>query len=273
LFAGGVVETNVFGLTDVGLVRSHNEDSILLVPKLKLYALADGMGGHLAGEVASGMVLETLQDYLEKTAKGLVPPVGDDDPLFSESANLLASGVRFANRAVFEAASGKPELRGMGTTIVAVMIVDNRAVIAHVGDSRAYLFRGGKLKQLTSDHSWIEEQVRSGLMSREEAMVATGRNMLTRAIGQEEQVLVDLKELPLKDGDCLMLCSDGLFGMVNDKEIESVLDGYRDPEIACRELLSYANGMGGGDNISIVVVSIKMDSAIMSGMKRLFSRS
>ena len=166
------MQLTTFGLTDVGKVRPHNEDSILLAPELHLYAVADGMGGHKAGEFASRICLDTMKDYLQMAAKGHAPLVGEADSAHSDAANLLGSAVRFAKRAVFEAASAKPEWRGMGTTIVALTVNGSHVSIAHVGDSRAYLLRGGKFSQLTEDHSWVEEQVRAGLMSHEEAMVA-----------------------------------------------------------------------------------------------------
>lgn len=261
-----------FGLTDVGRARPHNEDSILLEPALNLYAVADGMGGHKGGEFASRICLDTMKDYLQLAAKGQASLVGESDPAHSEAANLLGSAVRFANRAVFEAAFSKPEWRGMGTTIVALTIHDNKVSIAHVGDSRAYLLRGGKFQQLTEDHSWIEEQVRAGLMSRDEALFAKGRNVLTRAIGQEENVLVDLDELALQAGDALLLCSDGLFGMVADEEIAALISTAGTVESACRELVACANGRGGRDNISVILLSADAEKGLLAGMKKLFTR-
>ena len=266
------MELTAFGLTDVGQVRPHNEDAILLEPSLALYAVADGMGGHKGGEVASRICLDALKDYLLKAVGGQAPLVGQADAAHSGAANLLGSAVRFANRAVFEAAFAKPEWRGMGTTIVAMLVKDNRAVIAHVGDSRAYLLRNGQFEQLTEDHSWIEEQVRAGLMSRDEALFAKGRNVLTRAIGLEEAVQVDLDEQELQPGDQLLLCSDGLFGMVADEEIAALVGVAGNPEAACRELVACANGRGGRDNISVVLVTLGAEKGLLAGMRRLFTR-
>ncbi|ACD95304.1 Stp1/IreP family PP2C-type Ser/Thr phosphatase [Trichlorobacter lovleyi] len=266
------MELTAFGQTDVGQVRPHNEDSILLEPSLQLYAVADGMGGHKGGECASRICLDTLRDYLQMAARGHAPLVGEADTAHSEAANLLGSAVRFANRAVFEAAFSKPEWRGMGTTIVALTVADNRVAIAHVGDSRAYLLRQGKFQQLTQDHSWIEEQVRAGLMSRDEALFAKGRNVLTRAIGQEETVQVDLDELELQTGDTLLLCSDGLFGMVADEEIAALIGVARNPEEACRELVACANGRGGRDNISVILLTAGEGKGLLAGMRRLFTK-
>ncbi|MGB4600361.1 MAG: Stp1/IreP family PP2C-type Ser/Thr phosphatase [Trichlorobacter sp.] len=265
------MELTACGLTDVGLVRSRNEDAILLEPSLNLYAVADGMGGHKGGEFASKICLDTLKDYLTRAAQGRAPLVGDLDSAHSPLANLLGSAVGFANRAVFEAACAKPEWRGMGTTLVAVTIADNRVAIAHVGDSRAYLLRNGHFEQLTQDHSWIEEQVRAGLMNRDEALFAKGRNLLTRAIGQDATVKVDLDELELQDGDCLLLCSDGLYGMVADEEIAALVSAAASPQAACRELVACANGRGGRDNISVILLTAEAGKGLLAGVKRLFT--
>jgi protein phosphatase len=266
------MELTVFGLTDVGQVRTHNEDSILLEPALNLYAVADGMGGHKGGEFASRICLDTMRDYLQMAVKGRAPLVGEVDGSYSEAANLLGSAVRFANQAVFEAAFSKPEWRGMGTTIVAVTVQVAKVSIAHVGDSRAYLLRGRKFKQLTEDHSWVEEQLRAGVMTRDEALFAKGRNVLTRAIGQEESVLVDLDELELQAGDSLLLCSDGLYGMVADEEIAALVSVAKTPDQACRELVACANGRGGRDNISVILLSVGAEKGLLVGMKKLFTR-
>ncbi|MBV5337315.1 MAG: Stp1/IreP family PP2C-type Ser/Thr phosphatase, partial [Deltaproteobacteria bacterium] len=252
--------------------RSHNEDSILLEPALNLYAVADGMGGHKGGEYASRICLDTMRDYLLMAAKGHAPLVGDRDAAHSEAVNLLGSAVRFANRAVFEAAFSKPEWLGMGTTIVALTVNDAKVSLAHVGDSRAYLLRQGTFQQITQDHSWVEEQVRAGLMSRDEALFAKGRNVLTRAIGQEEVVLVDLNELELQAGDRLLLCSDGLYGMVADEEIAALISVAKNPEEACRELVACANGRGGRDNISVILLTAGEKKGLMAGVKKLFMK-
>lgn len=266
------MELTTFGMTDVGRVRAHNEDAILLEPALHLYAVADGMGGHQGGQFASKICLDTMKDYLQMAAKGHAPLVGSADSGHSSEANLLGSAVRFANRAVFEAAFAKPEWRGMGTTIVAVLVSGNRVSIAHVGDSRAYLLRNGSFRQLTEDHSWIEEQVRAGLMTRDEALSAQGRNVLTRAIGQEESVQVDLDELELHVGDQLLLCSDGLFGMLADKEIAALISVAASPEAACKELVSCANGRGGRDNISVLLLTASEEKGLLAGLRRVFIR-
>jgi len=266
------MQLTAYGLTDVGRVRPHNEDAILLEPSLNLYVVADGMGGHKGGEFASRICLDTLKDYLQMAAKGHAPLVGEAVAGHSATANLLGSAVRFANRAVFEAAFAKPEWRGMGTTVVAMLVEGSTVSIAHVGDSRAYLLRGGLLRQLTQDHSWIEEKVRAGLMTRDEALFAQGRNVLSRAVGHEETVLVDLNELALQPGDRLLLCSDGLSGMVADEEIAALTSVAASPEAACHELVACANGRGGRDNISVILLAAEAEKGLLSGMRRLFTR-
>lgn len=266
------MELTACGLTDVGQVRSHNEDAILLEPSLNLYAVADGMGGHKGGEFASKICLDTLKDYLTRAAQGQAPLVGELDSAHSDAVKLLGSAVSFANRAVFEAAGAKPEWRGMGTTLVALTVVGHRVAIAHVGDSRAYLLRNNHFEQLTQDHSWIEEQVRAGLMTRDEALFAKGRNVLTRAIGQEATVKVDLGELELQAGDRLLLCSDGLYGMVADEEIAALISAAGSSEAACRELVACANGRGGRDNISVLLLTVETGRGLLAGVKRLFTK-
>ncbi|CAH2030844.1 Protein serine/threonine phosphatase PrpC, regulation of stationary phase [Trichlorobacter ammonificans] len=266
------MELASFGLTDVGQVRSNNEDAILLEPSLGLFAVADGMGGHQGGEIASRICLDTLRDYLQRASQGQAPLVGEQDAAYSARANLLASAVRFANRAVFEAAFARPEWRGMGTTVVAMLQDQERAVFAHVGDSRAYLLRAGSFRQITQDHSWVEEQVRAGLMNRDEALFAKGRNVLTRAIGQEETVQVDMNELELQAGDRLLLCSDGLYGMVADEEIAALIGSSPSLEKGCRELVACANGRGGRDNISVILLEAEEEKGLLAGMRRLFTK-
>lgn len=267
------MELTAFGLTDIGRVRPDNEDAILLEPAMGLFAVADGMGGHKGGEVASQICLDTLKDYLLRAMQGQVPLVGEQDAGCSARANLLASAVRFANRAVFEAAFAQPEWRGMGTTVVAMLQDRGRAVFAHVGDSRAYLLRDGSFRQITRDHSWVEEQVRAGLMSRDEALFAKGRNVLTRAIGQEESVQVDVNEQALQAGDRLLLCSDGLYGMVADAEIAALIGSSQSLEKGCRELMACANSRGGRDNISVILLEAAEEKGLLAGMRRLFTKA
>ncbi len=233
------------GATDVGLVRSSNEDQLLVAEPL--FAVADGMGGHAAGEVASLTAIEAL----------LVAFDGN------RSADGLLDAVRDANRAVWEQARERPELRGMGTTMTALALVekdgDDVLVVVNVGDSRAYLLRDGELDQLTEDHSVPEELRRAGRLSAQEAASDPRRHVLTRVLGVDPEVEVDSFELIPYRGDRLLLASDGLFGDVADDRIAAVLRRRSDPEKAAKDLVALANEAGGADNITVVVVDVLDD--------------
>lgn len=240
------------GLSDKGLSRTNNEDSFYVNEDLGLLVVADGMGGHSAGEVASRMAVEALSGYIRKSCAGGEPLFGPPDSGRSGASNRLVSGIRFANRVVCEAAKNDPSWKGMGTTIVAALVDGNRVSIAHAGDSRAYLVRSGKISQLTDDHSVVAEQVRLGLLSKEEAEVSEKRNLITRALGSDEALEVDVTEIDLMDGDRLLLCSDGLSTMVADDEVLMIIASDNAPESACARLVEVANNNGGRDNITAV---------------------
>jgi serine/threonine protein phosphatase PrpC len=225
--------------TDIGKVRDGNEDSFLVEPPL--YAVADGMGGHRGGEVASHLALETVE------------------ALAREGKDTLAEQVRAANRAVYETAQQDRAVTGMGTTLTAARIVDGAAHLAHVGDSRAYLQRGGSLRRLTDDHTLVNRMVKAGEITPDEAAVHPHRNVLTRALGTEPEVKVDVEEVVLMDGDRLLLCSDGLFGMVNEDQIQAILEADPDPQKTADRLVRAANRAGGVDNITVVVLDAHGD--------------
>ena len=227
--------------TDIGRVRKMNQDSldIIELPGNKtLFVVADGMGGHAGGEVASQMAVEAFR---------LSPTLND----LSES---ITNTFIQANRAVKELQQQKPELKGMGTTCVVLYVDDDNAVIGHVGDSRIYRLRNGRLTQLTADHSLVQEYVRQGSMSPSEARASRFRNVITRAIGIEDKISPEVRTIPLEDGDSFLLCTDGLTGMVADSIIERVLLSALDAQSACKTLVSLALRGGGDDNISVVVV-------------------
>jgi PPM family protein phosphatase len=261
-----------FGITDQGRVRANNEDSVLVDDGLLLYAVADGMGGHKGGEVASHMALDILRDSIVRSNGGNGAILGSVDKNVSREANLLASGIRLANRAIFEAAGSNQDWQGMGTTVAAVLINNGRAGIAHVGDSRIYLLREGTLRQLTNDHSLVAEQLRQGLITAEEAEISTRKNVITRALGQQEDVIVDLQDLELVDGDRLLLCSDGLSGMLKDVEIEALLKAHPVPENACSDLVGQANANGGRDNVTVVVIEYLQKQGLVAGLKKFLNR-
>ena len=222
-------------LSDIGLQRSSNEDSFIDQPPL--FAVADGMGGAQAGEVASRLAVETLR---ERAAAG----------------DSLSEAAAEANRRIFKLAVENPDHAGMGTTLTALRLAGERAELAHVGDSRAYLLRDQAMTQLTDDHSLVGEWMREGTMTPEEAMASRYRSVLSRALGTEDEVEVDHEEVDLRAGDVLLLCSDGLSGTVPDDKIKAALLG-RAPEEAARRLVREAKSRGGHDNITVVVVRLK----------------
>jgi protein phosphatase len=231
--------------TDVGLVRSNNQDQFLVSPGL--YAVADGMGGHAAGEVASSTAIQALQAAFAASDE--------------HSAESLQSAAKAANRAVWEQARTNRGMLGMGTTLVALAVVEhgdgtNGLAVAHIGDSRLYLLRAGSLKQLTVDHSLVQELVDDGQISEAQAAVHPQRHVLTRALGVEPTVEVDLIDLTPKHGDRYLLCSDGLPREASDEQIAAVLTRFSDPSEAAKELVTLANTRGGSDNVTAVVVDV-----------------
>ncbi|MGH9023140.1 MAG: Stp1/IreP family PP2C-type Ser/Thr phosphatase [Acidimicrobiia bacterium] len=223
------------GATDIGRTRTSNEDSYLLDPSRQLYAVADGMGGHRAGEVASATAIEALR-------------------LAYRPGESLDAAIEQANQAVVEKAATDCELTGMGTTLTAVGLEADRAVIAHVGDSRAYLLRDGGVIRVTEDHSLVEQYVREGRLTPEQAEVHPQRSVITRALGIDRAVVVDRYEVDLRHGDRLLICSDGLTTMVREPQIATLLGSQDDPQLAARALVAAANDAGGDDNITVVVI-------------------
>lgn len=247
--------------TDTGRIRKNNEDSYRLAAELGLFVLSDGMGGLAAGEVASRVTVDTIVGHCcDAEADPSLALSGSRISGVSEAANRLASAVRLANRAVREAAlqsaSGGQDSSptGMGATVVAARISNGRLSLAHVGDSRAYRLRGNTFEQLTRDHSFVAEQVRNGMLSEEEAGRSDLQNVLTRALGVEAEVEVDVVEELVLDGDTLLLCSDGLTRELSDSQIAGILESTEDAEEAAGLLVDLANQAGGGDNITAVVL-------------------
>jgi protein phosphatase len=244
-----------FGLTDVGRRRESNQDTLLVAPELGLFAVADGMGGHAAGEVASHIAIEALSETLAEHAKNETT-----DP--RELAERLEGALVEGNQRICDSVVARGEWRGMGTTIVALITAGDRAVIGHVGDSRAYLLRAGALERLTVDHSWVSEQVRMGLMTDEEAHRHPMRNIVTRALGNRPSLDVDLREAVARPSDVFILCSDGLNSMLTDDEILAAVAPCADsPETACRALVDHANAKGGEDNITVIVCRVTDSTA------------
>lgn len=248
----------VYGITDVGKKRRKNEDNFDVDQKLGLFVVADGMGGHAAGEVASKMAVDVIMDYIERTITTDEPYLTGFNSRYSRAGNRLNSAVILANQLISETSSSRDDWQGMGTTLVAAWLADrNNSLlsIANVGDSRAYLLRNGELEQLTNDHSVVEEQVKSGLISRAEAATSSIKNMITRALGFRERVDADIVEKVIEPGDKLLLCSDGLNGMLSDKQIRSILKLTGNLEKTCQQLISAANAKGGKDNTTVIIAS------------------
>lgn len=236
------------GLTHQGMVRINNEDSISTLDDLGVAILADGMGGHQAGEVASSMAVEMVKQFFtEMMGNTSSAPIGEQ----------MLESVELANTAVFELSQQRPECAGMGTTLVVSAFIDGKIFTAHVGDSRLYRLRENKLEQITQDHSVVQELVSRGFMSQEEANNSMNKNLVTKALGIEASVEADLNEQEYRAGDLYLLCSDGLSDVVADSEIEqSLLANPGNIEATAKVLVDQANTAGGPDNISVVLVGV-----------------
>jgi serine/threonine protein phosphatase PrpC len=254
------------GLTDQGKTRGNNEDAIWVDVKTGLLIVADGMGGHNAGEVASRMAVTTIPENFSQLTKANTS--GEvSDPRFSTETNRLGFCVKVANQMIFEASKRYPQDHGMGTTCTAILIKGDRLSLAHVGDSRCYLIRRGDMEQLTQDHSLVMEQVRHGLLSINDEAVHTGQNILTRSLGTEEKVKIDVDEHPLFPGDVLLLCSDGLGKEMTDAQILEVVNRTPNPSELVKSLIDQCNASGGRDNITVAVARIEkvgLAASIMS---------
>lgn len=246
------------GNTHVGMKRSHNEDNLAILADENLYMVADGMGGHASGEVASQMAVETVADFFRETSK-------DEDitwPYKMEKGrkyeeNRLAAGIKLANLRIYETAAQNAAQRGMGTTMVALAFSGNSAYLGHVGDSRIYRLRGEELEQVTEDHSLLNDYIKMKDLTEQEIENFPHKNVIVRALGMKETVQVDVAHETPEPGDLYMLCSDGLNGMITDAIIREVMIENRDDlEECCNELIQAANDGGGNDNVTVVVVEI-----------------
>jgi protein phosphatase len=244
-----------FGLTDVGRKRTSNEDAFFLDDRLGLYVVADGMGGHAAGEVASQEAVETVFGMVKRGISDLhelVDPVSPEDS--RAACRLMESSVQGATYMVFSMAELDREKSGMGTTISAMLILGDYAITAQVGDSRIYRIHEGRVEQLTEDHTLIAWQIRQGLITPQEAKRSPHRNVITRAVGNREYVQVDTRLVPMKPGDRFLLCSDGLHGYLHDQDIPPVIE--LGGEAAAKRFIELANDRGGKDNITAILVEI-----------------
>jgi serine/threonine protein phosphatase PrpC len=242
-----------------GIRRTSNEDSFCTRPDLGLFVVADGMGGHVAGEVASRIVVEAIEAFIAQTVTADLQSTWPYpfDLSLGIDGNRLKGAFHLANQRLAREVAGSQDLRGMATTASSILVNDiDHAVLAHVGDSRIYLLRGEKLERMTQDHSWVEEQVRAGLLSATEARLHPWRNVVTRALSGGEDPEVDVRSVPLQPGDALLLCSDGLTSVVPDARIAELLKAYPDLTEACTALVREANESGGPDNVTTLIVQL-----------------
>jgi protein phosphatase len=252
-----------YGITDRGRKRAKNEDRFRINAFGDLFLVADGMGGHLAGEIASKIAVDTVEDFISLASgdEEITWPFEVDSSL-PEEANQLKVAIQLANRKIFNLTKEKTDLEGMGTTIVAALIKNGSAYIAHVGDSRAYLLRGETIRALTSDHSWVNMQVSLGMMSPEDARDHPLKNIITRALGTRSEVEVDIRIEEFRHGDYLVLCSDGLSSLVSEEQIrQTVVQEQERVEQAAIRLVEMANEAGGEDNITAVIVHCLEDES------------
>lgn len=245
-----------FGASDIGRRRQLNEDALLIDEKLGLFIVADGMGGHNAGEVASRLAVEAVAKFVRRSGRDQEGTWPEElDPALSFNANRLRAAIRLANRSVWGEADNRQEYTGMGTTIVAALIEGDTITYASAGDSRAYRIRDGQLLQMTVDDSWVQSAVDEGLIDPAEAESHPMRNIITKAIGAKEEIDTEVKEESLRTGDTYLLCTDGLHGLVSeDRILRTVLEAQDDLERAVHDLIAAANEEGGRDNITLLLV-------------------
>jgi len=240
--------------TDAGLSRSNNEDAVLVDDENRLGILADGMGGYNAGEVASSMaatlIRSQLVSWLDQKAASVSP---------RDLRRAMELSVEAANQAVFNASQSNPNYAGMGTTLVMAVFQDQRIMVAHIGDSRGYRLHGGRLARITRDHSLLQEQLDAGLITAEQAANASYRNLVTRALGVEEAVILEVNEVRVEPGDCFLLCSDGLSDMIDDDMIAEILRLEAPLDERATRLVDAANAHGGRDNISVLLAQAQAD--------------
>ncbi|MBM4380141.1 MAG: Stp1/IreP family PP2C-type Ser/Thr phosphatase [Deltaproteobacteria bacterium] len=244
------------GLTDVGRKRSHNEDSFQIDAELQLFIVADGMGGHAGGGTASRMAVETVNGIMRKAKEAPDTPFVRSDSLKDALIpEVLRGAVEQACAAIFQEAQKQPRLQGMGTTVISLLVQDEYAFFAHVGDSRAYLMRGDLIQQVSEDHSLVNEQIKAGMITAEEAKNSRYKNIITRSVGFESEVQVDVMGVVCELGDHFLLCSDGLANLVEDREMLDLVRAGPFEEVP-KKLVALANERGGDDNITVILVKM-----------------
>jgi len=250
-------KVRLVGQTDTGKVREHNEDTIAFDPDIGLMVLADGMGGYNAGEVASGIAVKTIVNLVRESVEREDLRALDRDTGMSRPAIILRDAIHRANKIIYQTARTQPQCEGMGTTVVCALFYDNRIAIAHVGDSRLYRLRNDKFEQVTMDHSLLQELVDRGFYSAEEAQRAANKNYVTRALGVEPNVEVEVQEVPVQKGDFYVLCSDGLSDMVEDDDIHLTISTFSaNLDTVAKQLIQLTNDNGGRDNVSVLMAHV-----------------
>ena len=248
------------GQTAVGCVRKHNEDNLLVEPALGLFVVADGLGGHAAGEVASQIVVDKIGQFISHTFERDRTWPGDYDVALSYDGNRLKAALLLADKGITHDIVSHPERESMGSTVVACLAQGDKVTLVHVGDSRAYLINPSGIRQITQDHSWVADQVASGILTPEEARRHPFRNVITQALGNGGDLDVSVQELQVHELDQILLCSDGLSGMIEDSEICGIVLEAPNVEEATRRLIATAMDNGGDDNITVVIVAFEADN-------------
>jgi PPM family protein phosphatase len=252
--------------TDPGMIRGHNEDAVFANPNQGFVILADGMGGYNAGEVASGMATMLLSTELEVAFTARPPYEIDKKSGLSHGSRSILDKVALANSAIYKTAESQPQYAGMGTTLVMALFYDNQVTVAHIGDSRLYRLRGEEFSTITRDHSLLQEQIDSGMISVEEARYSQNKNLVTRALGVDPEVETEIHDYAVQPGDIYLLCSDGLNDMVEDEEIQMTLQMLSaNLELAATQLIQMANDNGGRDNVSVILVKVLREFSVKRG--------
>lgn len=268
-----MLQVQAWAHTDVGRQRSHNEDNYIVSQELGLFGVADGMGGHAAGEVASEQALNSLCEAIAERINELRLLAGENPEKHRKKIiSIMESAVQHSAKSVYTLSQSKASSRGMGTTMSVILTLGNKGIVAHVGDSRVFLLRQGELKQLTEDHSLVNEQLRLGLITEEEAERSPYKNVITRAVGASESVEPDIVVVDLQEGDRFLLCSDGLHGYFENVELRPFL-GEENPAPIAQKLTDLANHRGGKDNITAIVLSVQSEDSKRQGSSSLASTS
>jgi len=266
-------QINASGLTDVGLKREGNEDAFSTDDNLRLYVVADGMGGHLAGEVASRVAVDLInKSFKEWTAENTPEEelFGYPDPSLSRTGNYIKGSIQLANKVIHEMATQYEQYHGMGTTVAILAVEPGLIISANAGDSPIYMIRNGEIEKISKDHTIVAEQVEMGVMTPEEAEVSPMKHMLTRNLGSAEEVEPDVFEIEPADNDCFVLASDGLTDLVTEEEILRMVEAQDDPETLCRDFVDIALNRGGHDNTTVVSVYVSgVDKKSLGPVKRI----